>query len=114
MSALLTARLPAGTAHEAMVSGRRYGAREALAAGIVDETASEERVLEVAVQRAAALAGKSRSTVVAIKRGIYGDVVAALETGAPVPASRIAQAAATVRSLQAAAAGGSTVAGQRS
>jgi hypothetical protein len=39
-----------------------------------------EQVLEVAVARAAALVGKPRATIAAIKRGLYGEAVAALET----------------------------------
>ena len=36
MNELITARLPARTAHEAMTTGRRYGGAEAAAAGIVE------------------------------------------------------------------------------
>jgi len=78
MTALLKARLPGAAAHEAMTTGRRYGGEEALAAGLVDETASEERVLDAAVERAAALAAKPRATVAAIKHNMYGDALAAL------------------------------------
>jgi enoyl-CoA hydratase/carnithine racemase len=80
MSALLKARLSAASAHEAMLTARRYGAPEALAAGIVDAAVPAEQVLEVAVARAAALVGKPRATIAAIKRGLYGEAVAALET----------------------------------
>jgi enoyl-CoA hydratase/carnithine racemase len=85
MTALLKARLSAATAHEAMVTGRRYSAPEALAAGIVEATAPSEQLLESAVNRAAALAGRPRATVAAIKRGLYADAVAALEEPAPAP-----------------------------
>jgi len=85
MTALLKARLSAASAHEAMLTARRYGAQEALAAGIVDAVVPSEQVLEAAVARAAALVGKPRATVVAIKRGLYGEVVATLE--APVSIS---------------------------
>jgi enoyl-CoA hydratase/carnithine racemase len=81
MAALLKARLPAATAHEAMTTGRRYGGDAALAAGIVDEAVAEERVLDVAVERAAALAGKQAVTLAAIKRNLYAEAVAALEAG---------------------------------
>jgi len=79
MTQLLKARLPAATAHQAMVTGRRYGGTEAVAAGIMDEAVPADRVLAAAVERAAALAAKPRATVAAIKQGIYGDVVAALQ-----------------------------------
>jgi enoyl-CoA hydratase/carnithine racemase len=82
MTALLKARLSAASAHEAMLTARRYGAQEALAAGIVDAVVPAVQVLEAAVERAAALVGKPGATAVAIKRGLYGEAVAALE--APV------------------------------
>jgi enoyl-CoA hydratase/carnithine racemase len=85
MTALLKARLSAATAHEAMLTARRYGAPEALAAGIVEEAVPGEQVLEAAVERAAALAGKPRATAAAIKRGLYADAVAALESPVALP-----------------------------
>jgi enoyl-CoA hydratase/carnithine racemase len=88
MARLLTARLTAATAHEAMVTGRRYGGPEAVAAGIVDEAVPAGQVLAAAAQRAGALAGKRGATVAAIKRGIYGDVVSALERGGALRADR--------------------------
>jgi Delta3-Delta2-enoyl-CoA isomerase len=85
MTALLKARLSAASAHEAMLTARRYGAREALAAGIVDAAVPSEHVLEAAVERAAALVGKPRATVAAIKRGLYGEAVAALQAPVALP-----------------------------
>jgi len=82
MTALLKARLPAATAHEAMTTGRRYGGEQALAAGLVDEAVPEDRVLGAAVERAAALATKPRATTGAIKRNLYADALATLETAA--------------------------------
>ena len=78
MSLLCQAKMTPGTAGEAMLTGRRYTAAEALAAGIVDATAPEDDVLPIAVERAAALAGKNRSTVGTIKRTMYAPVVEAL------------------------------------
>jgi Delta3-Delta2-enoyl-CoA isomerase len=72
MNALITARLSPPVAHEAMVTARRYGGPDALAAGIVAEVAPENEVLERAVARAAALAGKPRQGLAGIKRGLYG------------------------------------------
>lgn len=79
MTALLRARLPAATAHEAMTTGRRYGGEQALAAGLVDEAVPEDRVLGAAIERAAALAAKPRGTLGAIKRNLYADALAALQ-----------------------------------
>jgi enoyl-CoA hydratase/carnithine racemase len=75
MNALITARLNPPVAHEAMVTARRYTGQEALAAGIVAEVAPEADVLERAVDRATALAGKPRQAIQAIKRGMYGPVL---------------------------------------
>jgi Delta3-Delta2-enoyl-CoA isomerase len=75
MSALLLARLPRGAAHEAMTTARRYGGRDALAAGIVHETASEAEVLPRALDWAGAQASKHPDTLGAIKRGMYGGVL---------------------------------------
>lgn len=72
MNALITARLSPPVAHEAMVTGRRYGGPDALAAGIVSEVAPESEVVDRAVARAEALAGKARHAMSAIKRGLYG------------------------------------------
>lgn len=74
MAKLIQAKLTPSTAYEVMLTGRRYGGQEALEAGIVDLTAPEDEVLPVAVERAAALAGKLRTTVTAIKQTMYGEV----------------------------------------
>lgn len=81
MTALIKARLPGATAHQAIVSGRRYGGEEARTAGIVDEAVPEARVLERAVELAAPLAGKAGATLAALKRGLYPDALAALGCG---------------------------------
>jgi enoyl-CoA hydratase/carnithine racemase len=75
MSALITSRLSPPVAHRAMVTGHRFTASEALAGGIVSEVAPEGEVLERAVARAEALAGKPREALAAIKRGMYGAVL---------------------------------------
>jgi enoyl-CoA hydratase/carnithine racemase len=85
MTALLKARLSPATAHEAMVTARRYGAPEALAAGIVEASVPSELVLETALARVGALVDKPRASVAAIKRGLYADAVSALEATATLP-----------------------------
>lgn len=77
MHAVITAKLPRVTAHEAMMTGRRYTAGEALAGGIVHRTAPEADVLEEAVRWASELAGKDRGVLAEHKRLTYG---AAVET----------------------------------
>jgi Delta3-Delta2-enoyl-CoA isomerase len=80
MAALVQGRLPKVTAHEAMVTGRRYPAKEAQAAGIVDRAAPEAEVLATAVGLAAPLAGKDGGTVAKIRAVMYETVLAALRT----------------------------------
>jgi enoyl-CoA hydratase/carnithine racemase len=82
MSALIQARLAPQVAHEAMTTGRRYGGTDAAAAGIVDATAAEDAVLEAAVERAAALAGKASPTLGTIKSRMYAPALAALREAA--------------------------------
>ena len=78
MTALLQARLPVVTAHEAMVTGRRYGGEDARTAGIVHETASESEVLTAAVTVAASLAPKAGRAISKIRKGMYAGVLDAL------------------------------------
>jgi Delta3-Delta2-enoyl-CoA isomerase len=78
MSALIQGRLAPQVAHEAMTTGRRYGGVDAAAAGIVDATAPEGGVLDAAVERAAALAGKASPTLGTIKARMYAPALAAL------------------------------------
>jgi enoyl-CoA hydratase/carnithine racemase len=78
MNALIAARLSVHAAHESMTTGKRYGGVEAQAAGIVDHSADEERVLAQAIELAAALAGKDPATLGAIKRRLYEAPLAAL------------------------------------
>ncbi|MER6395400.1 enoyl-CoA hydratase/isomerase family protein [Kitasatospora sp. NPDC001603] len=80
MSDLIRARLAPGTAHEAMTTGRRYGGGEALAAGIVDEVADLDALLGTAVERARALAGKTRPVRGQIKEMLYSETLASLRT----------------------------------
>ncbi len=84
LMALLRARLPRTVLHEAIVSGRRYGGSDALAARIVEAAVPEAHVLPRAIERAAALAGKDRVALVALKRGMYEETLALLE-GSPTP-----------------------------
>jgi len=78
MSALIQARLPTLTAHEAMVTGRRYGGEDAVTAGIVHRTAPESEVASVAVALAAPLAGKDGDTIAKIRAQMYAPVLEAL------------------------------------
>lgn len=77
-ASVLTARLPAATTHEALLTGRRYGGPEALAAGIVHQVAAESDVVSAAVELAARLAAKDRRTLAEHKRLLYGEAIAQL------------------------------------
>jgi Delta3-Delta2-enoyl-CoA isomerase len=72
---LLKAKLPGRTMQEALLTGRRYGGSDALAAGIVQQAAGEDEVLAEAVKIAAGLAGKDRTTLAEHKRLLYGDAI---------------------------------------
>ena len=78
MNALILARLPNTTAHEAMTTGQRYTAAQALERGIVQRTASEQEVLGEAIALATSLAGKHRPTLSKIKRAAYAGVLECL------------------------------------
>jgi Delta3-Delta2-enoyl-CoA isomerase len=75
---VLTARLPRRAVHEAVLTGRRYGGAEAVAAGLVHQAAGADVVLAQAVSLAAAQAAKDRRTIAEHKRLLYGPVISAL------------------------------------
>src|SRR5215475_12680246 len=77
---VLTAKLPARAVPQAVMTGRRYGGPDAVAAGIVHESAAAEQVLPSALTIAAGLAAKDSRTVGVHKRLLYGDVIAGLVT----------------------------------
>jgi Delta3-Delta2-enoyl-CoA isomerase len=74
-ASVLTAKLPRRAVQEAVLTGRRYGGSDALAAGLVHWAASEDEVLPQAIRMAADLAGKDRQTVAEHKRLLYGDAI---------------------------------------
>jgi enoyl-CoA hydratase/carnithine racemase len=82
MAALLSARLPAGAVHQALVTGHRFTGPEAVAAGIAAEAAPADEVLARAVAWATSLLGKDRGVVAAHKRTLHGPTIDLL-LGAP-------------------------------
>jgi enoyl-CoA hydratase/carnithine racemase len=84
MNALIVARLPKVTAHEAMITGKRYAAEDALRASIVHEAVPEAEVLARATALAQAHSGKDRATLAAIKKLAYRDVLARQGKGGSV------------------------------
>ncbi len=83
LMAILRARLPRPVLHEAIVTGRRYGGAEAVAERIAEAAVPAREVVTRAVERAAALAGKDRTALAALKRGLYAETLALLEGAGP-------------------------------
>jgi enoyl-CoA hydratase/carnithine racemase len=71
------------TAHEAMVTGRRYGGADALAAGIVQEVAAEEEVLPAAIAWAADKTAKAGPGIAGIRTHLHQHVIALLIPDGP-------------------------------
>ncbi len=80
MASLIQARLPKLTAHEAIVTGRRYGGADALERGIVDHATSAIDLLPKSVSLASPLAGKNRAVMQAHKRLLYAETLRLLTT----------------------------------
>jgi Delta3-Delta2-enoyl-CoA isomerase len=77
MFAAVTSRLSTATAAEALNTGRRYTAAEAVTVGIVEHTAPEADVVDTAVALAAPLAAKDRSVIAEHKRLLFADAARA-------------------------------------
>lgn len=92
MTALIQGRLSKQSAHEAIVSGRRFGGNDALEAGIVQAVGCETDVIEQAIARIAPYTGKSRETMTALKAGLYPHVLEALGAGDLAPGARPSRA----------------------
>ncbi|WP_328614448.1 enoyl-CoA hydratase/isomerase family protein [Amycolatopsis sp. NBC_00355] len=82
MAALIQGKLTPSAAIASMTTGRRFGGADALALGLVDETAPEGDVVKVASERVAALAGKDPGTLGAIKSTMFAPAITALRTPA--------------------------------
>ncbi len=82
MNALMTSRLPVVTAHEVLVTGKRFGGEEAAAKHIVTEAVGADEVLPRALAMAAELAPKASPTMGVIKQRMYAEPIALLR-GSP-------------------------------
>jgi enoyl-CoA hydratase/carnithine racemase len=71
MYAVLAAKVPPPALHDAILTGRRYAAADALSAGIVHHAVPGDAVLDRAVELATALADKSRTVVAEHKKMMY-------------------------------------------
>ncbi|MFL6088773.1 MAG: enoyl-CoA hydratase-related protein [Aeromicrobium sp.] len=80
MAALIQSKLTARTAVDSMTTGHRYGGPEAGEVGIVDATAGESELLDRAIARVAALAGKPAETLGAIKSTMFAEAARLLRS----------------------------------
>lgn len=78
MAALVQSRLTPQTAHEAMLTGRRYGGADAATAGIVDRSVSEDTVRTTALEIAQTHLSKAGDTLATIKARMYTETIALL------------------------------------
>lgn len=75
MYATVAAHLPPATLAESILSGRRYGGADAVAAGIAVDAVAEDAVVDRAVELAAAYAAKDRNVLGAHKRLLHGTAI---------------------------------------
>ncbi len=78
MTAILQAKIEARVLHGILLTGERFGGRECVERGIVDEAVDGEQVLARAIARADSLAGKSREIYASLKRSLYGPALSIL------------------------------------
>jgi enoyl-CoA hydratase/carnithine racemase len=82
MTAVITAKLPRETAHEAIMTGQRYDAVEAQMGGIVNLTATEDDLLADAVDLATDFTDKNRGVIGRHKELLYADALRVIADGA--------------------------------
>jgi enoyl-CoA hydratase/carnithine racemase len=75
MYATVAAHLPGLTLADAVLTGRRYGGLDAVAAGIATDAVAEDEVLTRAVSLAAEMAAKDRTVLAAHKDLLYGEAL---------------------------------------
>ncbi|WP_040833749.1 enoyl-CoA hydratase-related protein [Nocardia brevicatena] len=79
MNALITGRLTNQVALRAMTTGHRFGADEAIAAGIADDKVEAAELRVAAVSRAAELTRNRTASLPHIKRSLHANTLAGLE-----------------------------------
>ncbi|MFT4571509.1 MAG: enoyl-CoA hydratase/carnithine racemase [Hyphomicrobiaceae bacterium] len=75
---LLRRKVPTTTAAEAVLTGKRYNASDAIAAGFADVAAPQADLLSLATARGAELASKEKGIMANLKKTLWEDVAAAL------------------------------------
>ncbi|MEU4596210.1 enoyl-CoA hydratase-related protein [Nocardia sp. NPDC023988] len=78
MAALIQAKLGPQAAVTAMTTGHRFSGPDALAAGLVDATATEAELVADSAAKLTPILGKNPGTLAAIKNTMYAAVTAAL------------------------------------
>lgn len=81
MMDLLCAKVPPSSVRDAVLSGKRYAADDAILAGFADGKASEADLLAEARKLASSLASKQRRIFRMLKRTLCGEVGAGLGVG---------------------------------
>lgn len=80
MGALLRAKLTPQVARRVLLEAHKFTGKEALAAGIVDDVASPEEMLQRAVELAERVKGRSKMGVFPLLRSeLYGDALSAFQ-----------------------------------
>ncbi len=79
MNSLIMSRMNDTTAHEVMVTGRRFGGSDAARLHIVHHAAEADQVLPKAMEIAASQKGKDRNTLGTIKERMYGETIRLLQ-----------------------------------
>jgi len=82
MTALIKSRLLPNVFRSSILTGVRIGGIEAKELGIVDEAVPAEQVLPQAMARATSMANKGRDIYRTLKRSMYAEAIALLESGA--------------------------------
>jgi enoyl-CoA hydratase/carnithine racemase len=81
MMALIKSRLSPSVFRTSVLTGVRIGGAEAKELGIVDEAVPAEQVLPQAIARASSMANKGRDIYGILKRSMYAEAIALLESG---------------------------------
>lgn len=79
--AVMRSKLPPATLRDVILTGRRYAAAEAVAAGLADAVAPEGELQQRATQLASSLAGKPRGSFAGLKRALYAEVQRLIDPG---------------------------------
>ncbi|KAL7747945.1 hypothetical protein RI367_006693 [Sorochytrium milnesiophthora] len=96
MSSLARAKLPPSTLHPLIFAAHRYPGLEALQAGIVQELAPEDQLLQCALkwsERGAGKVAKAGNIVRELKESTYEDVVKNLDRGGEIDVRKFMQVA---------------------